>query len=299
LLPDLRNSLLLKQNFIKFPLIKIKVLHSLYVLTVCKYHYMKSLLKCPLVLLAFLPILAIAQMPSLVIPEEKGVVYNREFGVDMRVNTNGLSLGFTKGIIKTFYRSSTYYFDLTFYRDLKENRQNNKVIFAPTNETSNAFVYGKINSLYSIRAGKGIKKYWSDKASRKGALVGYILEGGITLGILQPYYIKVANLNEDTGLPELKEVKYGEKDNALFLDNARIFGRSSLFKGIFESALIPGVHAQAGIHCDFGKYDNFIRAVEVGAMANVFTQSVRLMVNQPARPYMLNFYLAFQLGKRD
>lgn len=264
-----------------------------------QYHYMKSIWKLSMFLLVFLPGLVRAQMPSLVIPEEKGVVYNREFNVDMRVNTNGLSLGLTRGNIKTFYKSSTYYFDLTFYRDLKENRQNNKVIFAPTNETSTAFVYGKINSFYSIRAGKGIKKYWSDKATRRGALVGYVLEGGITLGILQPYYIKVANLNEDTGLPELKEVKYGGQDNNLFLDNARIFGRSSIFKGIFESALIPGAHAQAGLHCDFGKYDDFIKAVEVGVMVNIFTQPVQLMVNQPARPFMLNFYLSFQLGRRQ
>jgi hypothetical protein len=72
----------------------------------------------------------------------------------------------------------------------------------------------------------------------------YLLEGGITLGILQPYYIKVATLNEDTGLPELKEIKYGAGSDDLFLDNSRIFGRASLSKGLFESTFIPGIHLQ-------------------------------------------------------
>ena len=236
---------------------------------------------------------------SFVLPQSKGVVYNREYNVDLRLNTNGFTLGLTTGKIKTYYKSSTMFFDITLHRDLRENRQNNKVIFAPTNETSTAFVYGKANSLYTVKVGKGLKKYWSDKASKRGVMVGYIIEGGLTLGILQPYYLKVAALNENTGQPYLKEIKYGEGNDESYLDNSRIFGRANIFKGIFESKIVPGVHFQSGIHCDFGKYDNFIKAIEVGGMINVFSQPIQLMVNQPNRPYMLNFYLSLQFGKRS
>lgn len=235
---------------------------------------------------------------TFIIPQNKGVIYNREYNVDLRVNTNGFTLGLTTGKIKTYYKSSTMFFDITLHRDLRENRQNNKVIFAPTNETSTAFVYGKANNLYTVKVGKGLKKYWSDKASKRGVMVGYIIEGGLTLGILQPYYLKVAALNENTGQPYLQEIKYGDGNEQIYLDNSRIFGRANMFKGIFESKLVPGVHFQSGIHCDFGKYDNFIKAIEVGGMVNVFSQPIQLMVNQPSRPFMLNFYLSLQFGKR-
>lgn len=235
---------------------------------------------------------------DLILPQRKGVIYKREHNIDLRVNTNGYTLGLTTGKIKTYYKTSTLFFDITLHKDPRENRQNNKVIFASTNETSTPFVYGKINSFYSVKAGKGLKKYWSDKASKRGVMVGYIIEGGVTLGILQPYYLKVAALDEDTGLPYLSEIKYGNGDEAKYLDNTRIFGRSHIFKGIFESKIVPGVHFQSGIHCDFGKYDNFIKALEVGAMINVFTQPIELMVNQPKRPYLVNFYLSLQFGKR-
>jgi len=239
-----------------------------------------------------------AVQPGFILPQEKGVIYKREHNVDLRLNTNGFTLGLTTGKIKTYYKSSTLFFDITLHRDLRENRQNNKVIFAPTNETSTAFVYGKANNLYSIKAGKGIKRYWSDKASKRGVMVGYVLEGGLTLGILHPYYLKVAALNENTGQPYLKEIKYGDGNDESYLDNSRIFGRAGLFKGIFESTVVPGLHFQSGIHCDFGKYDNFIKAIEVGGMVNVFSQPIKLMVNQPGRPFMLNFYLSLQFGKR-
>lgn len=245
-----------------------------------------------------MPIFIYGQSSAFVLPVEKGVIYNKEQSVDLRINTNGFSIGLNTGKIKTFYKTNTLYIDLALHRDIKESRQNNKVIFAPTNETSTAFVYGKINSFYSLKFGKGIKKYWSDKAAKKGVMVGYLLEGGLTLGILQPYYIKVATLNEDTGLPELKEIKYGNGDDDLFLDNIRIFGRAPIFKGLFESTFVPGLHFQGALHFDYGKYDEFIKALEVGLMANVFTQPIQLMINQPKRPYSLNFFLSLQFGKR-
>ncbi|MBK8747381.1 MAG: hypothetical protein IPM04_05820 [Saprospiraceae bacterium] len=235
---------------------------------------------------------------TFVLPQTKGVIYNREHNIDLRLNTNGYTLGLTKGKIKTFYKTSTFFFDITLHKDPRENRQNNKVIFARTNETSTPFVYGKVNSLYSLKAGKGIKRYWSDKASKRGVMVGYIVEGGLTLGILQPYYLKVAEIDAETGLPSLKEITYSGGNEAKYLDNSRIFGRSNIFKGILESTLVPGVHFQTGIHCDFGKYDNFIKALEVGTMINVFTQPIELMVNQPKRPFLVNFYLSLQFGKR-
>lgn len=259
---------------------------------------MNALNKIGVLMMCMIPLLSQGQSSTFIIPTEKGIIYNSEQSVDLRVNTNGFSIGYNQGKIKTFYKTNIFYFDITLHRDIKENRQNNKVIFAPTNETSTAFYYGKTNSLYTIKAGKGIKRYWSDKATKKGVMVGYLLEGGITVGILQPYYIKVATLNEDTGLPELKEIKYGAGSDDLFLDNSRIFGRASLSKGLFESTFIPGIHLQAGLHSDFGKYDDFLKALQVGIMANIFTQPIQLMVNQPKRPYMLNLYLSLQFGRR-
>jgi len=254
------------------------------------------------VLILLLPVCSWGQVElqsTFILPQEKGVVYDKEYNVDLRLNTNGYSLGFSRGRIRTFYKTSTFYFDFTFHRDLRENRQNNKVIFTPTNETSTAFVYGKANSLYSLKVGKGLKKYWSDKASKRGVMVGYIIEGGVTVGILQPYYLKVAALNENTGQTYLKEVRYGKGEDEQFLDNSRIFGRASVFKGLFESTIVPGLHFQSGIHCDFGKYDNFIKALEVGGMVNLFSQPVQIMVNQPRRPFLLNFYVSLQFGRRS
>lgn len=233
------------------------------------------------------------------LPKEKGVVYNKEFNVDIRLNTDGFALGLSKGKIKTYYKTNSTYFDFAVHRHAREFRQNNKVIFPATGETSSTFVYAKQNSFYSLKVGKSLKKYWSDKASRRGVMVGYVLEGGVSLGVLQPYFIKVSALDEETGLIGLKEVRYDTETRDLFLNESRIFGRSHIMKGLFSSDIIPGIHAQTGIHCDFGRYDNFIKALEVGLMVNVFTKKIELMVDQPAKPYLINFYLALQFGRRS
>ena len=52
------------------------------------------------------------------------------------------------------------------------------------------FKFGKQNSVFIIRAGKGFKRYLSDKARRKGGHFVYNLEAGPAIALLKPYYLK-------------------------------------------------------------------------------------------------------------
>jgi len=224
----------------------------------------------------------------------KGVVYNTEYGLELRVHTNGFGLGVFYGKIKTFYKTSLTYFVLSNAKDGKEIKQDRKSVNFPTTP----FAYGKINSLYNLEAGKSLKYYWSDKDANKGVMVGYMLGAGVTLGIMQPYYLKVKYTNPDDNHAYIKEVKYDEKNPSEFLTEDNIIGRAGLFKGFFQSRLIPGLHGQAAIHCDFGRSDRILTALQVGTKFNLYTQPVQFMANGSSKPYLLQFYLSLQFGKR-
>jgi hypothetical protein len=233
--------------------------------------------------------------PSMIfLNEDKGVVYNNEMFVELKVKTNGIGVGAGFGRIKTFYKSNLTYFSLENIKSNKEIRQDKK----SANFPSTPYSYGKINTFYVIDAGKSIKYFWSDKDKYKGVLVGYKLGIGVSLGILQPYYLKVKYALPDDNRLYFKEIKYSPETAAEFLDQDNIIGKSKIFKGITESRLIPGVHGIAALHVDFNKSDEFITACELGTKIHLFTNPVSLMAYQKASPLVLDLFLSLQFGKR-
>lgn len=235
------------------------------------------------------------EVPMIQMQTGKGTVYNSEQSFEFRLATNGFGLGFNYGSIKTFYKSRLTYFSLSNVRSFKEVRQDKKIINVP----SAPYQYGKINYLYNLEAGKCIKYFWSDKAPGKGVLVGYVLGAGVTLGILQPVFLKVKYTNPDDNELHYKDIKYTEETKETFLADDDIIGRSRLFKGLFQSILVPGLHGKAAIHCDFGKSDKFIAALEVGTKINLYTQAIQLVAFAPKKPYLIDLYLSLQFGKRS
>ena len=232
--------------------------------------------------------------PMIQMQTGKGIVYNDERSFEIKLATDGFGLGFNYGKIKTFYKSNLTYFSLSNVRSFKEVRQDKKIVSVP----SSPYQYGKINYLYNLEAGKAIKYFWSDKAPGRGVLVGYVLGAGVTLGVLQPVFIKVKYTNPDDNELHYKDIRYTEENKEEFLADDNIIGRSRLFKGLFHSALIPGLHGKAAVHCDFGKSDKFIAALEIGTKVNLYTQSFQIMAFSPKKPYLIDLYLSLQFGKR-
>lgn len=234
--------------------------------------------------------------PSMIfLNEDKGIVYNNEYFFELKAKTNGFGIGAGYGKIKTFYKSYLTYFSLENVRSIKEIRQDKK----SANFPSSPYAYGKINSLYVIDAGKAMKYFWSDKDSYKGVLVGYKLGIGLSLGVLQPYYLRVKYSLPDDSKLYFKEIKYSEETATIFLSQDDIIGKSRLFKGIAQSKLLTGAHIQAALHFDFNKSDEFISAFEIGGKLHVFTSAYSLMAHQKASPLAFNLFLTMQFGKRS
>lgn len=237
---------------------------------------------------------------STILPKEeaygpKGVVYNDEFAVNLTLHSHGIKLGFDKGSIKTYYKTTYYHFDVGYLRHPKEIRQS--LNYQTTLDISNSYTFGKKNSFFMVRGGFGTKRYFSEKTKHKGIAVGLNYEVGATLGFVKPYYLLFA-FRED-GERRVREIKYSEENADLFLDDTRIQGKAGFFKGLDEVNVLPGLHGKIGTHFALGAFEQYVTALEAGIMVDVFFQEVPIMVIENNRRVFLNVYLTLQLGKRS
>jgi len=234
----------------------------------------------------------------------KGVVYKDEFSFDLRIMPHGFNLGYTVGELQTYYKTTFYSFDIGVLRDSKERKQNMNTNFN-SEGSSDAFVYGKQNSLFVLRAGKGFKKYLSEKALRRGLAVGYSFEGGASLGVLKPYYLKLIydiEESENGEIREIREERFSEGNREEFLNFNTIFGGGSFWKGFFQSSIAVGIHGKASGLFALGAYDKFVRAAEIGIAFDAFAKKMPIFVetdNLKNRRLFLNVFVSFHLGKRS
>lgn len=229
---------------------------------------------------------------------KKGVIYNKETTLDMTLHTNGYALGISWGKIQTYYKTRYTYIGIGEIKHPKEYRQNLKLVNALNNRVSRSFVFGKQNNLYAIRAGRGIKRYYSEKAKEKGVSIGMSFEGGFTLGIVKPYYLELNRFSDGSIHPRLEKVRYSDATADEFLNIGSIFGSAGFAEGLDEISIVPGIHARIAALFEWGVYDEFIKSGEVGLMLDLFPRSIPIMVGQPNRPFFLNLYITLQLGKR-
>jgi len=230
-----------------------------------------------------------------------GIVYQQEWFVSATAHTAGLSLSFSKGVLKNYYTTNYRRFEFGYVRHPKEFRQSLQTgtggvqIFVP----GSSYVYGKQNSFLYLSGLIGKKRYLSEKTKRKGISVGYSYEFGPSLGILKPYYLDINRDNEFTGLPELVELSYTEEIEDLFLDRSAIRGHSGFFRGISELDFTVGAQARAAIHLAPGAYESFVRALDVGVLVQAYTTRVPIMVLEDNKFVFVNLFLSFHFGRRD
>lgn len=237
--------------------------------------------------------------------DNKGVVYDREFTVDLKIHTNGLSIGANFAQLKTYYLTRFINFEIGEIKHPKEVRQSFDVQPSLTGRVSRSFIFGKQNNFWVIRGGIGEKRYFSEKAKRKGLAIGVSYEAGPSLGMLKPYYLQFINfLDPGSNAFSYSSEKFSEENADKFLDIVQIFGASGFSEGLGEIMFRPGVHAKGALHFDWGAFDEFVKAIEAGIMVDVYFRKIPIMVESPRlenienQPLFINLFLNFQFGKR-
>ncbi len=251
-------------------------------------------------IIAVLSVLYVAVLPAQSLKEAikkqpQGIIYNTEMSGLFRFHTNGFALGFNYGQLKTYYRTTTWQVELVHLKHPQEYLD--RIQFNPARPGSNgtSFTFGKQNSFFALNGGYGQKYYFSGKAKKQGVAVGMSYSFGPTLGFIKPYYLELYRTdNRNATVIE----SYSEENASSFLDRNDIVGGGGFGYGFGDISLAFGGQAKAALHLDWGAFEEFIRAVEVGIMINVYNKSIPIMLEADNRPYFINLYFSAELGKR-
>jgi hypothetical protein len=237
-----------------------------------------------------------AYHPKPVVKKPKPIT--TELSGGLRLNTNGWSFFMERGRVKPederhadmFYNVILWQFELSEIKNPKEYKTTNSNVDPNITSKPTPFIFGKINNFYTLKLGIGKRKMIAGKPEPGTVSVHWVYAGGLSVGMLKPYYIKVYN--------EPNPIKYSDATHDEFLSENGIIGAGGFMQGLHEIKFVPGLQAKTALHFDFAASRKTVLAVEFGVDAEIYTQNIPLMVNQTATPYFFNIFGSFQFGKR-
>jgi hypothetical protein len=233
--------------------------------------------------------------------EENENVYQREFSVGGRLNTDGWSGFLEMGYRKSRKKVTYYQFEFSEKKNGKEYKQPGAIKNPVPDRygfvySEKPFIFGKQNNFYQAKLGIGQQYLIGGKGNKNGVLVNAVYYGGLSVGLLKPYYLNIEDPNTGYGV----QVKYGQNavyDQA-FMTVSSIIGGAGFGKGWGELSVVPGAHAKFGFRFDWARFNEVVSALEVGINAEYYTKEIPIMIDQDNKKFFLNGYLAVQFGKR-
>ncbi|HLN53004.1 MAG TPA: hypothetical protein VK212_04805 [Lentimicrobium sp.] len=217
------------------------------------------------------------------------VLFRKEMNGAFILHTNGWGLEYRVGRNKTIFNKRTLEFDLLEYKHSKEIKSIN-----PFYTNTKSYIYGKLNTVYLVRAGFGEQRLLNRKPYTGGVELRLFYIGGLSVALAKPVYLNIMQWDSTETRLVIKTEKYNPENH--FPDN--IYGRASFLKGFNEIKPYPGLYAKLGLGIDFGNINQSTKLVEVGAVIDYFLKPVPIMANQKADQFFLTLYLSFGLGKR-
>ena len=119
-----------------------------------------------------------------------------------------------------------------------------------------------------------------------------IYHGGLSLGLLRPYYLEVSDSIGD------RQIKYSAKDSALFVDASKIRGSAGLGKGWGEMKMKPGLYAKGAIRFDYGRYNELVSGIEIGISLDIYSEKIPILLFAKQRQVFFQGHIAVLFGKR-
>ncbi len=219
--------------------------------------------------------------------EEGALIYNKQSIFGIQIRTNGYGLLYEKGRTKTRRKTNIYGIELTEIKDPKEEK-------TPTGffSFSNPYIFGKIHNFYQFKIGVGQQYLFGQKGNKNGVAVTGSYQGGVSLGLLRPYYLQI----NDGG--RSRDVKYSVEDSSAFLDPSIIIGSSGLGKGWGEMTLKPGAYVKAVLRFDWGHYNELVSGIEVGMSVEAYSQKIPILLFTKEKQVFFQGHIAVVFGRR-
>ena len=225
--------------------------------------------------------------------------YKNEFNVGGRLNTDGWNAYLELEKRRNAVVRNLFQFEVGETKHPKENKTaRGQAIPYPGGyvhySTSRPYVYGKRNVFYQVRLGFGQRRTIGGKGNKNGVEVSAIYMGGVTLGLVKPYYLELV----DTLSSGTYFAKYTPETEGDFLNENNILAGGGFKRGWDELEINPGLYARLGMRFDWAEFNEFVSAIEVGVTGSFYSKKVQIMVNNKASSFFYGAYVSLLFGKR-
>jgi hypothetical protein len=177
----------------------------------------------------------------------------------------------------------------------KQIRQQRPTDAFPEFGATSAYIFGKINNLYTIQLGYSREVLLLPGVVENNLSVSMRFGGGFSLALLKPYYLKLIYPLPQTNL---REEKYVDSNAEMFLKKEKIFGASKWSKGLDETKPVPGAFGEVAIVIEPAKSKYLVQTITVGANFAFYSSALPIMAKVEAYPWQGSFFVGLALGKR-
>lgn len=236
-------------------------------------------------------LLAATAQKQVKVYDPRDYTYKHEASGGIRLLTSGFGMYMEYGWIKDIHKTRLIQLEYQYFIDYRQKKQN------ALQPNGRDFAFGVQNRFHAIRFSYGIKRVIADKAARNGVCLSFSIFGGASLGLLKPYYLNLIQPS-DGGNPQILAERYSEANASRFLSLDSIAEAAPIRYGLNQIQPVPGLHGKFSLDFDWGKKDEFVKALEAGVMLDLYYKRIPIMVNNTNRFYKIGLYLAFHFGKR-
>ncbi|HEY4110139.1 hypothetical protein [Puia sp.] len=230
------------------------------------------------------------RMNNLLRMEEEGdLIFNKHNIFGIRLSSDGYGINFEKGKFKSPTRTLLFQFELNEKKDPKEHH------ISATSDGINfsSVVPYKLNNLYEFKMAVGQEHLIGGKGNRNGVRVSFLYSGGVTIGMLKPYFLDVQN--QITGATTRKTYAEMAVDTT---EGDVITGASGFTVGWGNLSIKPAANARQAMRFDYGRLNQTVSAVEVGLTEEYYFSKIPIVYLVKQHQFFFNAYVAILFGSR-
>jgi hypothetical protein len=229
--------------------------------------------------------------------EEGSLIYNKQWLLGFNLNTDGWNLTYEHGKYKTITKTNIWWLQLGERKDPHQTKVS--TVYDYSNMTyynTDPFYYGKQNTFYYLKFGLGNQMLIGGKGNKNGVAVSWIYGGGVSLGMLKPYYLQILDSTNN-----YSDIRYTPANENIFIGNDSvnlIAGKGPFGKGFNEIKFTPGLHLRTALRFDYGRYNETLSALEVVINFEYYFSKMPIMVWNDGYHAFANAYVAIEFGGR-
>ncbi len=225
--------------------------------------------------------------------DEGDLIFNKHNLFGIKLATDGYGLFFEHGKFINPKKTRILQFELNEKKSAKEKTYSTGDVFG-----SSEVLY-KMNNFYEFKASIGEERLIGGKGNKNGVRVSWLYTGGVSLGLIKPYYYNTAviidSFGDYTDGPQMTiaQVLADTSSQGIALN-----GAAGFTVGWGHLAIKPGLNAKTALRFDYGRYNTSITAIEAGVSAEFYFSKIAQVYNVPYKNFFFNGYVTIMFGGR-